>query len=90
MPRYSQRSKDRLATCDRRMQEIMNEVIKHFDVTIVHGWRDEIIPWQNSVRYGEACHARLVLLDSDHRLTDVLDEVGHHFSLFLDLMSELA
>jgi alpha/beta superfamily hydrolase len=57
-------------------------------LTIVHGWRDEIIPWQNSVRYGEVCHARLVLLDSDHRLTDVLDEVGHHFSLFLDSISE--
>ena len=57
-------------------------------LTIVHGWRDEIIPWQNSVRFGEACHARLVLLDSDHRLTDVLDEVGHHFSLFLDSMHE--
>jgi alpha/beta superfamily hydrolase len=56
-------------------------------LTIVHGWRDEIIPWQNSVRYGEACHARLVLLDSDHRLTDVLDEVGHHFNLFLDSIS---
>ncbi|TDJ45939.1 MAG: alpha/beta hydrolase [Gammaproteobacteria bacterium] len=57
-------------------------------LTIVHGWRDEIIPWQNSVRYGETCHATLVLLDSDHRLTDVLDEVGHHFSLLLDLISE--
>lgn len=57
-------------------------------LTIVHGWRDEIIPWQNSVRYGEASHATLVLLDSDHRLTDVLDEVGHHFSLFLDSISE--
>ena len=57
-------------------------------LTIVHGWRDEIIPWQNSVRFAQACHARLVLLDSDHRLTDVIDEVGHYFNLFLDSVSE--
>jgi dienelactone hydrolase len=58
-------------------------------VTIVHGWRDEIIPWQNSVRFAEECHARLLLLDSDHRLTDVLEELGHHFKLFLDSLSGL-
>jgi pimeloyl-ACP methyl ester carboxylesterase len=58
-------------------------------ITIVHGWRDEIIPWQNSVRYSEACHARLVLLDSDHRLTDVLDDVGYQFNLFLDSIPKL-
>ena len=57
-------------------------------LTIVHGWRDEVIPWQNSVRFAEACHARLLLLNSDHRLTDVLEEVVHHFSLFLDSISE--
>ena len=56
-------------------------------LTIVHGWQDEIIPWQNSVRYAQACHARLVLLDSDHRFTDVLEEIGHHFSLFLDAIT---
>jgi len=58
-------------------------------LTIVHGWRDDVIPWQNSVQFGKKCHARLVLLNSDHRLTDVLEEVGHHFQMFLDSLSGL-
>ena len=58
-------------------------------LTIVHGWRDEVIPWQNSVRFGKQCHARLVLVNSDHRLTDVLEEVGHYFQMFLDSLSGL-
>jgi alpha/beta superfamily hydrolase len=52
-------------------------------VTIVHGWHDDIVPWQNSVRFAESGSANVVLLDSDHRLTDVLDEVGQQFTLFL-------
>ena len=56
-------------------------------VTIVHGWSDEIIPWANSVRYAEQCSARLVLLDSDHRLANVLPEIGDYFGAFLDSMN---
>ena len=52
-------------------------------VTIVHGWHDEIVPWQNSVRFAESGSANLVLLDSDHRLTDVLDDIARQFQLFL-------
>jgi hypothetical protein len=29
------------------------------------------------------------LANSDHRLTDVLEEVGHHFRMFLDSLSGL-
>jgi peptidoglycan L-alanyl-D-glutamate endopeptidase CwlK len=41
MPRYSQRSKDRLATCHNHLQVLFNEVIKHFDCTILEGTRDK-------------------------------------------------
>lgn len=41
MPSFSQTSKDRLATCDARLQRVMNEVIKHFDCTIIIGHRGE-------------------------------------------------
>jgi surfactin synthase thioesterase subunit len=53
-------------------------------MTIVHGWQDEIIPWQNSVRFAAGSHVQLVLLDGDHRLIDVLDDVCSQFSLFLE------
>lgn len=39
MPRYSQRSLDRLATCDDRIQKVFHEVIKTFDVTVLQGHR---------------------------------------------------
>lgn len=41
MPSFSQTSKDRLATCDARLQKVFNEVIKHFDCTILEGHRGE-------------------------------------------------
>lgn len=39
MPRFSQRSKERLDTCDKRLQKVFNEVIKHVDCTILEGVR---------------------------------------------------
>lgn len=41
MPKFSQRSKARLATCDRRLQSLFNEVIQHVDCSILEGHRDE-------------------------------------------------
>ena len=41
MPRYSKRSKDRLATCDKRLQKVFNEVIKHVDCSILEGHRSK-------------------------------------------------
>ena len=41
MPRYSRRSKERLATCDQRLQDVFNEVIKHVDCSILEGYRNK-------------------------------------------------
>jgi peptidoglycan L-alanyl-D-glutamate endopeptidase CwlK len=41
MPRYSTRSKKRLSTCDERLQEVFNEVIKHVDCSILEGHRSK-------------------------------------------------
>ena len=41
MPKYSKRSKDRLATCDTRLQEIFNEVIKYVDCSVLEGHRSK-------------------------------------------------
>jgi pimeloyl-ACP methyl ester carboxylesterase len=55
-------------------------------VTIVHGWHDVIIPWQNSTRYGAEAAARVILLDSDHGLGDVLPELNEELTRFLRLL----
>lgn len=39
MSSYSEASKAKLATCDERLQRVFNEVIKHFDHTIIEGHR---------------------------------------------------
>ena len=41
MPRYSKTSKKRLATCDKRLQDLFNEVIKHVDCSILEGHRSK-------------------------------------------------
>lgn len=41
MPRFGKTSLDNLATADSRLQDIFNEVIKHFDCTIVCGYRNK-------------------------------------------------
>lgn len=39
MPHFGDRSKRNLATCDPRLQDLFNEVIKHYDCTIIQGFR---------------------------------------------------
>ena len=53
-------------------------------VYIVHGWNDDIVPVEGSIRFaGEQGHV-LHLVNGNHALSDVLDEVDGLFSLFLD------
>ncbi len=69
MPHYSQRSKDRLATCHPDLQEIFNFVIQYYDITILCGHRGEVeqttayeagnshLPWPMSKHNREPSHA---------------------------------
>ena len=41
MAKFGTRSKQRLSTCDNRLQEIFNEVIKHVDCAVLEGHRSE-------------------------------------------------
>ena len=51
---------------------------------IVHGWHDEVVPVENSIRYAQQCHATLHLIDSDHRLTANIDEINDYLKTFLE------
>lgn len=42
MPLFSATSSQRLNTCHQDLQILFNEVIKHFDCTILEGFRDEV------------------------------------------------
>jgi hypothetical protein len=50
---------------------------------VVHGFRDEVIPFEHSVRFAEKYHAALHLLESDHRLHSQLRVIQYLFEYFL-------
>ncbi len=41
MPRFGTRSRNNLKSCDQRLQNIFNEVIKHVDCSVIEGHRDQ-------------------------------------------------
>ena len=41
MPRFGKRSKDRLKGVDAKLQNVLNEVVKYFDITIIEGLRSQ-------------------------------------------------
>jgi len=42
---------------------------------IVHGWRDAIVPVENSIRWAREHRAALHVLNSDHRLEDQIEPI---------------
>ena len=50
---------------------------------IVHGWRDDIVTVDNSIRWARERRARLHVLDSDHRLEDKIEEICRLLRSFL-------
>ena len=52
-------------------------------ICIVHGWADEVVPADNSIRWARQHGAELHLIPGDHRLTAELDSVTGLFELYL-------
>jgi surfactin synthase thioesterase subunit len=52
-------------------------------ICIVHGWRDEIVPVDNSIRFARQCRATLHLVDGDHRLTANIDDINTRLEEFI-------
>lgn len=53
------------------------------DTVVVHGWRDDIVPVDVSVRFARARQAALHLLDSGHTLNDQLETLAELFDRLL-------
>lgn len=51
---------------------------------LVHGWNDDIVPVENSVRWAREQRATLTVLDSDHRLQDRIEDISALFRRFLE------
>ena len=50
---------------------------------IIHGWKDDVVPVENSIRFAREHSATLHILDSDHRLHNELPLVNYLFEFFL-------
>ncbi len=50
---------------------------------IVHGWLDDVVPVDHSIRWAREHRAALHVLDSDHRLQDQLDPICLYLRAFL-------
>jgi pimeloyl-ACP methyl ester carboxylesterase len=55
-------------------------------VSVVHGWRDEVVPFMDSVRFGSLHNAALHLLEGDHLLHQQLPLIQSVFERFLVAM----
>jgi predicted esterase len=56
-------------------------------ICIVHGWHDDIVPVENSIRFAGECSATLHIVDGDHRLTDNIDAIKDYMRIFLQQFS---
>ncbi|MCU0758717.1 MAG: alpha/beta hydrolase [Steroidobacteraceae bacterium] len=61
-------------------------------VELVHGWRDDVVPLEHSMRFAREYGAALHVLEDDHRLHGSIRRIKHLFEFFLisvDLPPEL-
>ena len=57
-------------------------------ICIVHGWHDDIVPVENSIRFARSCSATLHLVNGDHRLTANIDEINDYLRYFITMTSD--
>ncbi|MDX1404978.1 MAG: YqiA/YcfP family alpha/beta fold hydrolase [Woeseiaceae bacterium] len=53
-------------------------------IAIVHGWNDDVVPVDNSIRFARECNASLHILDGDHRLTANIDAINYLLTRFIE------
>ncbi len=64
--------------------EELTPPVPELPFTIVHGWHDDIVPVENSIRYAKEALATLILVDGDHRLTANIADINNYLRLFIE------
>mgnify|MGYP001813847053 FL=1 len=64
--------------------EDLTPVPPSLPICIVHGWHDDIVPVENSIRFARECAATLHIVDGDHRLTANIDEINEYLRHFIE------
>ena len=53
-------------------------------IAIVHGWRDDVVPVENIIRFAASCNAELHVIDGGHRLTENIGEINYYLRRFIE------
>lgn len=52
-------------------------------ITVIHGWHDDVVPVENSIRFSGLHRANLHILPDGHRLSESIGMLGALFTHFL-------
>ncbi len=58
------------------------------NIEIVHGWHDDVVPFESSIKFGKQVKAVLTLVDDDHFLKKSLPFLTKKFEDFLKKIDE--
>lgn len=53
-------------------------------ISIVHGYNDDLIPYQNSIKFSNQFNSELHLIKGGHRLNSQIEKIEKLFSIFLN------
>lgn len=65
--------------------EVQEYYPKCDNIEIIHGWNDEVVPYQNSIKFASRTKAVLNIINDNHRLNDSYLFMKHRFALYLEL-----
>ena len=66
MPRFGKRSRERLKGVDPKLVNVLNEVVKHFDITVIEGLRSQerqnelVAQGKSKTKYGKHVEGKAV------------------------------
>lgn len=67
-------------------REDLTPVPPSIPISIVHGWHDDVVPVENSIRYARECDGTLHIVNGDHRLTSNIGEINDYLRLFIEAL----
>jgi len=53
------------------------------NIEVIHGWNDEVVPYSNSIKFGQQTKAVVNLIDDNHRLKKSYSFIEKRFDNFL-------
>ncbi|MCP4074754.1 MAG: alpha/beta hydrolase [Gammaproteobacteria bacterium] len=63
-------------------KQLYRSLCRHIE--IVHGWSDDVIPVEHSMKFAQEADCSLHLISGDHRLNDSIEQVVNIFENFLN------